>query len=129
MTAMEKKDKNLNVPNLRFPEFSGEWDNGTLQSVATLSKGTGISKDQLSEEGHPCILYGELYTKYKKAIIDCVVSRTNIKTNILSKKGGVLVPATTTADAYGIAIGRAISEDNIEIGGDMFKAVVKLPLI
>ena len=26
MTAMEKKDKNLNVPNLRFPEFSGEWE-------------------------------------------------------------------------------------------------------
>lgn len=23
---MEKKDKNLNVPNLRFPEFSGEWE-------------------------------------------------------------------------------------------------------
>ena len=26
MMAMEKKDKNLNVPNLRFPEFSGEWE-------------------------------------------------------------------------------------------------------
>ena len=23
---MEKKDKTLNVPNLRFPEFSGEWE-------------------------------------------------------------------------------------------------------
>ena len=27
---MEKKDKNLNVPNLRFPEFSGEWEETTI---------------------------------------------------------------------------------------------------
>ena len=26
MAAMEKNNKNLNVPNLRFPEFSGEWE-------------------------------------------------------------------------------------------------------
>ena len=30
MTAMEKKDKNLNVPNLRFPEFSGEWEKTSI---------------------------------------------------------------------------------------------------
>ena len=30
MMAMEKKDKNLNVPNLRFPEFSGEWKETTI---------------------------------------------------------------------------------------------------
>ena len=26
MAAMEKNNKNLNVPNLRFPKFSGEWE-------------------------------------------------------------------------------------------------------
>ena len=30
---MEKKDKNLNVPNLRFPEFSGEWERCTLGDI------------------------------------------------------------------------------------------------
>lgn len=83
-------------------------------------RGQGLAKEDVINSGtYKCILYGELYTKYKKAIIDYVISRTNIKTNILSKKGDVLVPATTTADAYGIAIGRAISEDNVEIGGDI----------
>ena len=32
---MEKKDKNLNVPNLRFPEFSGEWEKCTLGDITT----------------------------------------------------------------------------------------------
>ena len=35
---MEKKDKNLNVPNLRFPEFSGEWEKHKLDEIATISK-------------------------------------------------------------------------------------------
>ena len=30
MAAMEKNNKNLNVPNLRFPEFSGEWKETTI---------------------------------------------------------------------------------------------------
>ena len=30
MAAMEKKDKTLNVPPLRFPEFSGEWEKELL---------------------------------------------------------------------------------------------------
>ena len=33
MAAMEKKDKNLNVPNLRFPEFSGEWERCTIGDI------------------------------------------------------------------------------------------------
>ena len=40
-----------NVPRLRFPEYSDEWNLTELQKVATISKGSGISKDQLSENG------------------------------------------------------------------------------
>ena len=57
--------KVLNVPNLRFKEFQGEWEEEQLADIADLYKGTSISKDQLSDDGEPCILYGELYTKYK----------------------------------------------------------------
>ena len=35
MTAMEKNNKTLNVPNLRFPEFSGEWERSNLKRFAT----------------------------------------------------------------------------------------------
>ena len=33
MAAMEKNNKNLNVPNLRFPEFSGEWERCTIGDI------------------------------------------------------------------------------------------------
>ena len=37
------------VPHLRFPEFSGEWKETKLEKIAEITKGSGISKDQLSE--------------------------------------------------------------------------------
>ena len=37
---MEKNNKNLNVPNLRFPEFSGEWEKYLLKSIANIYDGT-----------------------------------------------------------------------------------------
>lgn len=33
-----KGSKNLNVPPLRFPEFSGEWEKRTLEDVSEFSK-------------------------------------------------------------------------------------------
>ena len=120
MTAMEKKDKNLNVPNLRFPEFSGEWEKGTLQSVATLSKGTGISKDQLSEDGQPCILYGELYTKYKSEIIDVIISKTDIDSQKLvrSQTNDVIIPCSGES-AVDIATARCVKQSDVLLGGDL----------
>ena len=63
MANNNNKDK-CNVPHLRFPEFSGEWKETTLGKIAEITKGSGISKDQLSEQGSPCILYGELSVSY-----------------------------------------------------------------
>ena len=36
---MEKNNKNLNVPNLRFPEFSGEWDITTIGEISNIKNG------------------------------------------------------------------------------------------
>ena len=48
------KDKTLNVPHLRFPEFSGEWESRELQSIApNISSG----KDKPNNEG-TVVLYG-----------------------------------------------------------------------
>lgn len=118
-------DKNINVKVKKKIKIESKYPVIPLKNLendgfVTFLRGQGLTKEDVADDGiYKCILYGELYTKYKKAIIDCVISHTNIKTNILSKKGDVLVPATTTADEYGIAIGRAISEDNIQIGGDI----------
>ena len=117
----ENKDKKvLNVPVLRFSEFSGEWKEERLDKIAELSKGIGISKEQLSEDGESCILYGELYTKYKSEIINKVISKTNIETSKLkrSKQNDVIIPCSGET-AIDIAVARCIPFDDVLLGGDL----------
>ena len=105
---------------MRFPEFTGEWKEERLSKIAELSKGVGISKEQLSEDGEPCILYGELYTKYKSEIIHKVISKTNIESSNLkrSKRNDVIIPCSGET-AIDIAVARCVPFDNILLGGDL----------
>ena len=118
--ATENNNKTLNVPNLRFPEFSEEWKSNELHKVASLSKGTGISKDQLSDSGHPCILYGELYTKYKSEIIREVYSKTQLDVANLVKShtNDVIIPCSGEA-AIEIATARCVLIPEVLLGGDL----------
>ena len=119
--AIDNKDnKVLNVPHLRFPEFSGEWKMERLDKIATLSKGIGISKEQLSNGGEPCTLYGELYTKYKSEIIKEIYSKTDIDNSKLkkSKANDVIIPCSGET-AVDIATARCVPFDNILLGGDL----------
>ena len=117
---MKKDQQHTNVPHLRFPEFSGEWKEEQLESIAILSKGIGISKEQLSENGEQCILYGELYTKYKSEIIKQVESKTDIDSSKLkrSKANDVIIPCSGET-AVDIATARCVPFDNILLGGDL----------
>ena len=119
--AIDNKDKKvLNVPHLRFPEFCGEWEETTLGKISEITKGSGISKDQLSEQGSPCILYGELYTKYKSEIIDETYSRTELDSSSLvkSKANDVIIPCSGET-AIDISTARCVSFNNILLGGDL----------
>ena len=120
ITTINNKHKKLNVPNLRFPKFEGEWKEERLADIADLYKGTGISKDQLSDDGEPCILYGELYTKYKSETIKEVISKTNIDNTKLvrSKANDVIIPCSGET-AEDIATARCVLNDNILLGGDL----------
>ena len=105
---------------MRFPEFTEEWKAEQLDNIATLSKGIGISKEQLSEDGEPCILYGELYTKYKSEIIKQVESKTDINGSKLkrSKANDVIIPCSGET-AVDIATARCVPFDNILFGGGL----------
>ena len=83
-------------------------------------KGTGISKDQLSDDGELCILYGELYTKYKSETIREVISKTNIDNTKLvrSKANDVIIPCSGET-AEDIATARCVLNANILLGGDL----------
>ncbi len=119
-TTIDNEHKIFNVPNLRFPEFEGEWEEERLSDIADTSKGIGISKDQLSADGEPCILYGELYTKYKSETIKEVISKTNIDNTKLvkSKANDVIIPCSGET-AEEIATARCVLKDDVLLGGDL----------
>ena len=79
-----------------------------------------LAKDDLTETGKPCVIYGELFTTYGE-IISQIESHTN-KTDgvILSKKGDLLFPSSTTVDAMSLIAPSVINVDGVILGGDMF---------
>ena len=79
-----------------------------------------LAKEDLSETGEPCIIYGELFTTYGETISQ-IESHTN-KTEgmVLSKKGDLLFPSSTTVDAMSLIAPSVINMDGVILGGDMF---------
>ena len=53
----------------RLPGFSGAWERKRLGELGPFSKGRGIKRSDVSDEGVPCIRYGELYTRYKDYVL------------------------------------------------------------
>ena len=107
-------------PTLRFNEFKEDWQTKSLSEIVSFSKGNLLSKADLDENGlYPCILYGQLYTKYHEVIRN-VFSRTNNNaTNITrSKYGDILIPSSgeTPID---ISTSSCVLLDNILLGGDI----------
>ncbi|WP_185269160.1 restriction endonuclease subunit S [Elizabethkingia anophelis] len=105
---------------MRFPEFTEEWETKKLGEIATFSKGKGISKSDIEEDGIiECIRYGELYTHYRE-VINEIKSKTNVNpsTLVLSEKNDVIIPASgeTTID---IATASCVLKSGIALGGDL----------
>ena len=105
---------------MRFPNYSGEWQVSSMGKVCTFRKGYGISKENLSSDGTPCILYGELYTTYKTAIAKRIKSKTSLDPTTLfhSKKNDVIIPCSGET-AEDIATSVCIPYDDILLGGDL----------
>lgn len=57
-TAIKNEQKKLNVPNIRFPKFSGEWKESTIDKLAT-KVGSGVTprggEAVYKSEGHPFV--------------------------------------------------------------------------
>ena len=58
ITTINNKHKKLNVPNLRFPEFQGEWKNTTIGEIATIKNGpfgSVLHAEDYVDEGMPIV--------------------------------------------------------------------------
>ena len=103
----------------RLEGFNGEWDKIKIGEVADIHKGNGLSKTKLKSEGkYGCILYGELFTTYKR-IIKNAISRTDYEEGVYSRAGDILMPGSTTTTGIDLAIASAVLKDNILLGGDI----------
>ncbi len=101
--------------------FSGEWETKKLGDLGTFLKGRGIKRDDVSDDGVPCIRYGELYTQYQDYILK-VASRIppNVAESALPIKTGDLLFAGSGETAE--EIGRCaayLGKEQAYAGGDV----------
>lgn len=79
-----------------------------------------LSKDNLTDEGNDCVLYGELFTTYHCTISE-IKSKTNLTTGLtFSQSNDLLFPSSTTVDAVSLIAPSAITIPDVVLGGDMF---------
>lgn len=113
-------EKQTNIPRLRFPQFKESWGKHNLGEIATFSKGKGISKADIVENGKiECIRYGELYTTYGETISE-VKSRTNVDEDdlVFSEANDVIIPASGETQ-IDIATASCVLREGIALGGDL----------
>ena len=106
------------VPEIRFPGFTGDWEQRKLGDLVSFSKGSGYSKGDLKEDGTPIILYGRLYTKYETVISEVDTFVDEKKGSVFSKGGEVIVPASGET-AEDISIASVVEKSGVLLGGDL----------
>ena len=79
-----------------------------------------LAKEDLTETGMPCVIYGELFTTYGETISQIESYTNKAEGMILSKKGDLLFPSSTTVDAMSLIAPSVINVDGVILGGDMF---------
>ena len=111
--------KKANVPKLRFPEFTEEWEANNIGEISTYIKGAPLSKSDISETGTPFILYGELYTTYKEVTTE-IKRKTNciVDKKYFSKIGDVVIP-TSGETPEEIATATCVMTPNVILAGDL----------
>lgn len=83
LTARKKQYEYYRDELLSFSGRNIEWK--TLDEISTeMYRGSGIKRDQVTEDGIQCVRYGEIYTSYDISFNKCI-SHTN-ENNIKSKK-------------------------------------------
>ena len=109
------------VPKLRFKREDGtsypEWSKDKWSNLGSFVGSGTLSKSDLAEEGTPCILYGELYTKYGE-IAHTIYSKTSATSHTFSQADDVILPKSgeTPED---ISTATCIPYDGISLGGDL----------
>ena len=106
-------------PKLRFKGFSEPWKTDTLGNLGTFMKGAPLSKADITDEGTPFVLYGELYTTYGE-VTRSIKRRTDkvVEPQFYSKVGDVIMP-TSGETPEDIATASCIMLPDVILAGDL----------
>ena len=111
----------MSAPKTDSQKFSDKWERKLLGEIGTFTKGRGIKRDDVTNEGVPCVRYGELYTRYQDYILK-VASRippSVAATALPIKKGDLLFAGSgETAEEIG-RCAAYLGEEQAYAGGDV----------
>ena len=79
-----------------------------------------LSKEDLTESGEQCIIYGELFTTYGCVAREIQSRTSKYNQSTLSRYGDLLFPASTTVNAISLIAPTSLQADGIYVAGDMF---------
>jgi len=102
-------------------EIPKHWEVNRLISLGEFSKGKGITKDNLTDQGKPCVLYSELYTKYERIISQNIsfIDTNLFELSVTVNKGTFLF---TSSGETSEEIGKCVlidTEYELAAGGDL----------
>ena len=106
-------------PLLRFNGYNNPWMTQKLGDLGTFIKGAPLSKADISNEGNPFVLYGELYTTYSE-VTHSVKRKTDktVEQQFYSKIGDVIMP-TSGETPEDIATASCIMLPDVILAGDL----------
>lgn len=122
-----KRDKNDSIieqsddKNYYEKDIPTGWVLANIGQLGILTRGSGIKRSDITEDGYPCIRYGELYTTYKVSF-SSAVSYTSLEIweNAFKAKQNDIFMTLTGENKKDISIALAyLGENQIAYGGDM----------
>ena len=100
ITTINNKHNKLNVPNLRFPEFQGEWERCKLGDITNITGGYAFKSDTLNSIGgkYQVVKMGNLYQNQldlhrSPSYTDILTSKAE---NVILRKGDIAITLTGT---------------------------------
>ena len=96
-----------------------KWTTSTIGDIGSFIKGAPLSKADISSDGTPFILYGELYTTYNE-VITTVVRKTqaSVDKQYYSQIGDVIIP-TSGETPEEISTASCVMLPDIILAGDL----------
>ena len=101
------------------PLKNARWTTAKLGELGSFVKGAPLSKADISEDGTPFILYGELYTTYNE-VVTSVKRRTQAQVDelFLSRVGDVVIP-TSGETSEEISTASCVMLPGVILAGDL----------